>query len=69
MIAFLRLSEEDEVDLRAKGWINNGTWDPLRWDGIATQLHRWPFDEVWARVCLEEDDAVPHDQFQRLRGA
>lgn len=73
VIAFLRLSE-DEADLRRNGWISASTWR-LWWEGIIAQLHRWPFDEVWTKVCAHEDDiqkesssAKRDDQFQTLRG-
>jgi hypothetical protein len=40
---------EDELDLRAIGWISDATWK-IWGPGILTQLHRWPFDEVWNDV-------------------
>jgi hypothetical protein len=66
VIAFLRLSE-DELDLRARGWISAGTW-VLWWEGIRNQLHRWPFDEVWRDVCAREDQEES-GEYSMLRAA
>lgn len=67
VIAYLRLSE-DEADLRARGWISTDTW-ALWWEGVATQLQRWPFDEVWADVYEYESqpERQGEDQFRILR--
>lgn len=46
--AYLLLCE-DELDLRANGWISDATWKI--WEpGIIAQLRRWPFEEVWNDV-------------------
>ena len=66
IIAFLMLSE-DELDLRAHGWIGPETWRLWR-AGMATQLGRWPFHEVWEGVCKTEKDA-DNGLFSQLREA
>lgn len=67
VIAFLRLSE-DELDLRAENWIGADTWG-LWWDGMATQLRRWPFNVVWDEVRQRESAAGDDGQFVQLRKA
>ena len=66
VIAFLMLSE-DELDLRAQGWIGAETWSLWR-AGMATQLGRWPFHEVWEGVCKTEKEA-DNGLFSQLREA
>ncbi|MFC8343895.1 hypothetical protein [Streptomyces sp. NPDC057280] len=50
---YFRLSE-DEADLRAQGWVSDETWG--EWGGaIHAQMHRPPFDRVWAETLLDSD--------------
>nr|WP_059195493.1 hypothetical protein [Streptomyces antibioticus] len=45
---------EDEADLRAQGWVSDETWG--EWGGaIHAQMHRPPFDRVWAETLLDSD--------------
>ncbi|WP_027862123.1 hypothetical protein [Marmoricola sp. URHB0036] len=67
VIAYFRLSE-DELDLRARNWISRDAWELWR-DGIATQLRRWPFDEIWREVAERESQAGADGQFVQLRRA
>ena len=67
VIAYLRLSE-DELDLRARNWISQDAWELWR-DGIASQLRRWPFEEVWRDVAQRESEAGDGGQFALLRDA
>ncbi|MFD8737435.1 hypothetical protein ACFV06_21285 [Streptomyces sp. NPDC059618] len=48
LLAYLSLCE-DELDLRASGWISDATWDIWR-KGIRTQLDHWPASKVWSQA-------------------
>jgi hypothetical protein len=52
--AYFRLCE-DQLELRAAGWISNTTWK-LWSDGMHAQLTRWPFDVIWHRTCESDPD-------------
>jgi hypothetical protein len=52
--AYLRLCE-DQLELRAAGWISNATWR-LWSDGMHAQLQRWPFDTIWHRSCKNDSN-------------
>ncbi|SNX64809.1 hypothetical protein SAMN06272735_6637 [Streptomyces sp. TLI_55] len=61
---YFRLSE-DEADLRAQGWVSDETWGD--WGGaIHAQMHRPPFDRVWAET-LQDSDAGRDYGFVHLR--
>ncbi len=67
IISYLRLCE-DELDLRAQNWVSADTWR-IWHTGIASQLKRWPFDEVWKEVSAIEAAKGRHGQFVQLRRA
>ena len=67
VIAYLRLCE-DELDLRAQNWVSADTWR-IWHAGIASQLKRWPFDEVWKEISAHEAAKGKHGQFAQLRKA
>lgn len=67
VLAYLRLSE-DELDLRAKGWISTSTWH-LWWGGVQVQLSRAPFKKIWEQVRIREEAFGDAGEYKRLRGA
>lgn len=67
---YLRLCE-DELELRALGWVSGETWEQWR-PGIRAQLNQWPVAAEWALIrdghraprqfsLLRELDAAPDD--------
>ncbi|MFG2124005.1 hypothetical protein [Streptomyces sp. NPDC048710] len=61
---YFRLSE-DEADLRAQGWVSDDTW--RFWGGaIHSQMHRPPFDRLWAETS-QDSDAGRDYEFRHLR--
>ncbi|WP_028810944.1 hypothetical protein [Streptomyces flavidovirens] len=62
---YLRLCE-DEMTLRAIGWVSRDTWSEWR-GGIRAQLHRWPVADEWQRMSTGDLAQATRDQFERLR--
>ncbi|MFI1414976.1 hypothetical protein ACH4Y0_34355 [Streptomyces sp. NPDC020707] len=59
---YLRLCE-DELELRALGWVSRETWKQWR-PGIRVQLNQWPVAAEWA--LIRDGHRAPH-QFHLLR--
>jgi len=51
VLGYLRLCE-DELELRAGGWISHRTWGVWR-KGIHCQLRREPYAQLWASIDAE----------------
>ncbi|MFE7580756.1 hypothetical protein ACFU5Y_04210 [Streptomyces gardneri] len=62
---YLRLCE-DEMELRAMGWVGKRTWTEWR-SGIRAQLQQWPIDEEWERIRNGDLEARTRDQFKELK--
>ncbi|MER6601599.1 hypothetical protein ACH4TM_12535 [Streptomyces parvus] len=62
---YLRLCE-DEMELRAMGWVGKRTW--AEWSpGIRAQLRQWPVDVEWERITNGDLKAGTRDQFMQLK--
>ena len=62
--AYLLLCE-DELDLRADGWISDATWR-IWGKEIRAQIEHWPFREIWNSI-KEESPEQSEPGFHRLR--
>ncbi len=65
VLAYLHLVE-DELNLRAENWIRRDTWRIWR-AGMASQLRRWPFSEVYVDVLAQEAARGDYGQLPHLR--
>lgn len=66
LYAYLLLCE-DELDLRAEGWISDSTWK-VWGNGIKSQLSCGPADEVWNAVMKKGETGtdISFDQLRRF---
>ncbi|MFG3488518.1 hypothetical protein [Streptomyces sp. NPDC047972] len=62
---YLRLCE-DEMELRAMGWVGRHTWREWR-SGIRAQLRQWPINGEWERITNGDLKAGTQDQFMELK--
>ncbi|MFI8768902.1 hypothetical protein ACIGN6_28895 [Streptomyces sp. NPDC053792] len=60
--SYFRLCET-QLNVRAAGWITDGTWELWR-EGIRTRLGHYPFNVAWQEILGNED--AKH-LYQRLR--
>jgi hypothetical protein len=54
---------EDELELRAHGWITDATWG-IWANGIRLQMRQWPFEDLWRTVTESESG---RGRFEYLR--
>ncbi|GGV45981.1 hypothetical protein GCM10010245_72090 [Streptomyces spectabilis] len=62
---YLRLCE-DELQLRASGWVSRWTWPGWR-NGMLTQLGKWPIADEWQRIRCGDLWTTTRGQYTHLR--
>ncbi|MFD9072834.1 hypothetical protein [Streptomyces lasiicapitis] len=62
---YLRLCE-DELQLRASGWVSRRTWPGWR-NGMLAQIGKWPVADEWQRITCGDLRYTTRGQYGHLR--